>query len=175
MLTDSVAGEQARRLFGRLISDKTLCPVSVYFSFYLFETYFKFGRADLFLDRLELWKNYVKIGATTCLEEPEYPGHDSRSDCHAWGAHPLWFLRTGVAGIRSAAPFYERVRIAPQPGGLPRIKASYPHPSGEMIRVELDFANGHARGQVMSPVPGEFVWRDRRVSIQPGIPCVIGP
>lgn len=43
------------------------------------------------------------------------------------------------------------------------------------IRVELDFANGHARGQVMSPVPGEFVWRDRRVSIQPGIPCVIGP
>ena len=107
---------------------------------------------------MDLWKGYVALGATTTLESPEYPGHDARSDCHAWGAHPLWFLRTGVAGIRSDAPFFEKVRVAPQPGGLKSVKASYPHPSGKTIEVELSFEDGKARGRVTTPVPGVFVF-----------------
>ena len=111
----------------------------------------------------------MKLGATTTLESPEYPGHDSRSDCHAWGAHPLWFLRTGVAGIRSAAPFFEKVRVAPQPGGLRSIKASYPHPSGKMIEVDLSFADGKAYGRVTTPVAGEFVFGDVVKPLVPGV------
>jgi hypothetical protein len=158
LLTDVFEGERARALFERLVSEKDIHRTTVYFSYYLFETYFKFGRADLFLKRLDLWKGYVKLGATTTLESPEYPGHDSRSDCHAWGAHPLWFLRTGVAGIRSAAPFFEKVRVAPQPGALRTVKASYPHPCGKMIEVDLVFEKGKVRGRVLTPVPGEFVF-----------------
>ena len=173
LLTDVLPDNEARGLFDRMVADRGLCPVSVYFSYYLFDTYFKFGRGDLFLKRLDLWKDYLKLGATTCLEEPEYPGHDSRSDCHAWGAHPLLFMRTGLAGIRSDAPFFSRVRIAPQPGGLTRIAASYPHPSGVMIRVELDFTDGRVRGWASSPVPGEFVWRGQNISICPGCRCEI--
>ena len=169
LLTDVFEGERAQALFERLISDKNLHRTTVYFSYYLFETYFKFGRADLFLKRLDLWKGYVKLGATTTLESPEYPGHDARSDCHAWGAHPLWFLRTGVAGIRSAAPFFEKVRVAPQPGGLKSIRASYPHPSGQMIEVDLVFEGGKARGRVTTPVAGEFVFGDAVKPLVPGV------
>ena len=168
LLADVFEGERAQALFDRLVSTPDLCPTSVYFSYYLFETYFKFGRADLFLKRLDLWKGYVKLGATTCLEEPEYPGHDSRSDCHAWGSHPLWFLRTGVAGIRSDAPFFARVKVAPQPGGLKAFRASYPHPSGKMIEVDLKFANGRAMGTVATPVHGVFVYGSQTIDLVPG-------
>ena len=168
LLTDVLEPERARTLFGNLIAAKDLCPVSVYFSYYLFETYFKFGRPDLFLKRLDLWKGYVAKGATTCLEQPEYAGHDSRSDCHAWGAHPLWFLRTGVAGIRSAAPFFERVRVAPQPGPLRRFRATYPHPCGEQVEVELRFDGDGAHGRVKTPVPGVFEYGGRTVRLVVG-------
>ena len=169
LLTDVFEGERAKALFERLITEKNLHRTTVYFSYYLFETYFKFGRPDLFLKRLDLWKGYVKIGATTTLESPEYPGHDARSDCHAWGAHPLWFLRTGVAGIRSAAPFFEKVRVAPQPGALKSVKASYPHPSGKMIEVDLTFKDGKARGRVVTPVPGEFVFGGKSRPLAAGV------
>ncbi len=169
LLTDVFEGARAKALFDKLITDKDICRTTVYFSYYLFETYFKFGRADLFLKRLDLWKGYVKLGATTTLESPEYPGHDARSDCHAWGAHPLWFLRTGIAGIRSAAPFFEKVCVAPQPGGLKSVKASYPHPSGKMIEVDLTFDGGKARGKVTTPVSGEFVFGGATIPLKPGV------
>ena len=169
LLTDVFEGERAKALFDRLVAEKDLDRTTVYFSYYLFETYFKFGRADLFLKRLDLWKDYVKLGATTTLESPEWRGHDARSDCHAWGAHPLWFLRTGVAGIRSAAPFFEKVRVAPQPGGLKSVKASYPHPSGKTIEVDLTFEGGKARGRVTTPVAGEFSFGGVAKPLKPGV------
>ena len=174
LLTDVFEGERAQALFDRLVATPDLCPTSVYFSYYLFEAYFKFRRPDLFLKRLDLWKGYVKLGASTCLEEPEYPGRDSRSDCHAWGAHPLWFLRTGVAGIRSDAPFFARVKVAPQPGPLTSLRASYPHPSGKLIAVDLAFAGGRARGTVTTPVAGTFAFGGETVALVPGVNWV-GP
>ena len=168
LLADVVTGERADAVFGKLVSDTSLCPVSIYFSYYLFETLFKFKRPDVFLKRLDLWKDSVAKGATTCLEKPECPGRDSRSDCHAWGAHPLWFLRTGIAGIRSAAPFFERVRIAPQPAGLRQVRSSYPHPQGKPIAVDLQFSDGRVRGSVETPVPGVFEFAGKRIPLTPG-------
>jgi hypothetical protein len=168
LLADVFTGKKAEELFQKLITDKKLGRTTVYFSYYLFETLFKFGRGDIFLKKLDLWKGYVALGATTTLESPEYAGHDARSDCHAWGAHPIWFLRTGVAGIRSAAPFFEKVRIAPQPGNLKSIKASYPHPSGKMIEVDLSFSDGGVKGKIVTPVSGEFVYKGIIVALKPG-------
>ena len=168
LLADVFDGARAQALFDALVSAKDLCPTSIYFKFYLFETYFKFGRPDLFLDALGLWKDHIAKNLTTCIEEPEWPGHETRSDCHAWGAHPLWFLRTGVAGIRSDAPFFARVKVAPQPGPLKSFKASYPHPSGKMIEAELKFDGGRAAGVVTTPVAGTFVYGGETVELKPG-------
>jgi hypothetical protein len=77
-------------------------------------------------------------------------------------------LRTGVAGIRSAAPFFEKVRIAPQPGNLKSIKASYPHPSGKMIEVDLSFSDGGVKGKIVTPICGEFVYKEKIVALKPG-------
>ena len=172
LLGDVVSGERARVCFNHLISDPDLKRTTVYFNFYLFETYFKFGRGDLFQKRLDLWREYVKKGLTTTQESPDWTDedgktHESRSDCHAWGAHPIWFMQTGLAGIRSDAPFFRKVRVAPSPGSLTELSAKHPHPQG-FIEVNLKFANGTASGTVKTPVPGTFVFGDQRISLIPG-------
>ena len=170
LLGDVLPADKAKLCFDHLVSDGDLKRCTVYFSFYLFETYFKFGRGDLFLKRLDLWRDYVKKGLTTTQEAPDSGKNgqnESRSDCHAWGAHPIWFMQTGLAGIRSAAPFFEKVQVAPCPGSLTELTAKHPHPQG-FIEVDLKFASGTASGTVKTPVPGTFVFGDQRIELVPG-------
>lgn len=168
LLGEALSGERAKACFEKLVSDPNLVRTTVYFKYYLFETYFKFNRPDLFFKELSLWSDYLKIGCTTTLERPEFAHSNSRSDCHAWGSHPIYFLRARVAGIMPDAPYFERVRIAPQLGHLKSLQASWPHPSGEMIRVELKSDGGKISGTVATPVPGVFVWNGKEVVLVTG-------
>ena len=170
LLGDVLPQDKVATCFEHLISDPDLKRTTVYFNFYLFKCYFKFGRGDLFLKRLDLWRDYVKKGLTTTQEAPDGGKNgqaESRSDCHAWGAHPIWFMQTGLAGVRSAAPFFEKVLVAPCPGSLTELTAKHPHPQG-FIEVDLKFANGTASGTVKTPVLGEFVFGDQRIPLVPG-------
>ena len=158
-----------RTLFAHLAAWNRPVRCSVYFRFYLFEAFFRYGRGDLFLKGLGLWRDFVKDGLKTPLESPSLDGiRDARSDCHAWGSHPLYFTRTGLAGIRPDAPGFARVRIAPAPGVLKEIRASVPHPDGK-VAVNLTFEDGIVRGSVETPVPGVFVWQGRETSLVPGL------
>ena len=163
--------DKAAAAFRHLVEDRNLKRCTVYFSYYLFEAYFKYGRGDLFLKRLDLWRDYVKKGLATTQEAPDKGKNgqqESRSDCHAWGAHPIWFMQTGLAGIRSDAPFFEKVLVAPCPGPLGELKASHPHPKG-WIEVELRFADGKAAGTVRTPVAGRFVYGGQSLELKPGL------
>jgi hypothetical protein len=44
----------------------------------------------------------------------------SRSDCHAWSAHPNYDLLTIVAGIKPGAPGFKKARIELHLGSLDR-------------------------------------------------------
>jgi hypothetical protein len=167
LLADALPTDRAKRAYEGLTTAKDLARCTVYFSHYLFETYFKFGRADLFLDRLSLWQEYVNLGLCTPMEEPG----ESRSDCHAWGAHPITFMHTGLAGVRPAASGFTRVRIAPCPGPLKRIASKTPHPDG-LIETDLTFdGKGGVTGTVTLPpgLTGEFVWNGAATPLKPGL------
>lgn len=166
LLADILPPADRDRAFKGLIEAKDLSRTTVYFSHYLFDTYVKFGRTDLFLKRLDLWRTYVKMNLVTPLEAP---GANARSDCHAWGSHPLYHLHTGVAGVKSAAPFFAKVRIAPQPGGLTWLRAKTPHPQG-LIETDLAFADGGVKGTVTLPgtLTGTFEWKGASVPLKPG-------
>lgn len=166
LLADILPPDQATRTFKALVSDKDLVPTTVYFSHYLFDTYLRFGRADLFLKRLDLWRGYVAQGLKTPQEAPGIAG---RSDCHAWGAHPLYHLQTGVAGIRPASDGFATVCVAPQPAGLKFIRAKSPTPKGP-VAVDLQFAGDRVTGCVTLPpaMTGSFVWRGMTQPLQAG-------
>jgi len=170
ILGDVLPKDKAETAFRHLVEDADLARCTVYFSYYLFETYFKMGRGDLFQKRLDLWRDYVKKGLTTTQEAPDSGKNgqkESRSDCHAWGAHPIWFMQTGLAGIRSDAPFFAKVRVAPCPGTLTRLTAKHPHPQG-FVEVDIAFKDGKASGTVKTPVPGTFVYGGETRELKPG-------
>ena len=101
---------------------------SYYFRFYLARALDHAGMADEYLDSIGPWRKLLPMHFSTW---PEVPG-DTRSDSHAWTAHPIYDLLTLVAGIEPAAPGFATVRIAPHLGDLPSLTATYPHPQGEI-------------------------------------------
>lgn len=142
-----------------------IAAATIYFQHYLFEALGRAGRGDLVLERLEMWRGLVKQGFKTPVESPE----PARSDCHAWGAHPVFHLHATIAGIRPAAPGFKQVRIAPQPGKLRRIDCDLPHPRG-MIRLRAKFSGGRVEATVELPpeVTGVFVWAGKETALKPG-------
>lgn len=167
ILSNLLPHDKETKIFNSLITEKDLHRCTVYFSYYLFEAYFKHARGDLFNKSLDLWRGYVKSGLKTPLESPDTLGVSARSDCHAWGSHPVYFMRTGFAGISPDAPNFERVKIAPCPGGLKTIKASVPHPKG---KIEVDFTIDQEKisGTISSPVNGRFIWKGKEVPFEGG-------
>lgn len=142
-----------------------LKAATIYFQHYLFEAFAKAGRSDLILSGLDLWRNLAKQGFKTPVESPE----PARSDCHAWGAHPVFHLHASVAGIRPSGPGFRTVRIAPQPGTLARIESALPHPAGA-IRLSARFSGKAVVATVELPAgtTGVFVWRGREVPLAAG-------
>ena len=166
LLSGILSPAQSGQAFKGLLEAQDLARTTVYFSHYLFDTYAKFGRTDLILKRLDLWRDYVKIGLRTPLESP---GDGARSDCHAWGAHPLLHLQRDVAGVSPAEPFFKSVRVAPCPGGLKHIASSTPHPNG-MIQTDFTFDGDTVKGSVTLPegVNGVFEWRGKTIALKSG-------
>jgi alpha-L-rhamnosidase len=52
LIADTLTGEQPRRCFEQLLTAPDLKRAIIYFSFYLMETWQKFGHRDLILDRI---------------------------------------------------------------------------------------------------------------------------
>ena len=115
----------------RTLADGVLeARCTVYFSHYFLEVLAAQGESDAFFRRLEFWKALPSLGFTALPESPE----PSRSDCHGWGAHPLFHTLASIAGIRPGAPGFRTAEIRPMPGPLTRFEAKAVHPDGE-IRV----------------------------------------
>jgi hypothetical protein len=142
LLDEARQGRVAEGLLGQADLTRT----TIYFSHYLFETYAALGRIDALFERMELWFELPALGFTTTPEQPE----PSRSDCHAWGAHPLYHYFTAVLGIRPTSPGFATVEIRPQLGSLTYARGTLVHPRGE-IGVDLRVEQDGLHGQVSLP------------------------
>jgi hypothetical protein len=137
-----------------------------YFSFYLARALEHAGLADRYPDLLATWRKLLAHNFTTWPETPD----PSRSDSHAWSAHPTADLLGLVAGIQPAAPGYAKVRVAPHLGELTDLEAAAPHPNG------LVEARYHRRGRVLSATiklpagtAGVFEWGGHSAPLHPGL------
>ena len=166
ILSGILDGGRRDAALAALASGKGLVRASTYFAYYLFEAFAQCGRSDLIRDRLDGWRTFLEHGAKTTFETQRLY---SRSDCHAWSASPVAFCQTAFAGVRPASPFFKTVRIAPDPAGLKRIRATTPSPCGP-IETALEFADGGVSGAVTLPkgLSGEFVWNGRTQSLSEG-------
>ncbi|MFA7237685.1 MAG: alpha-L-rhamnosidase C-terminal domain-containing protein [Phycisphaeraceae bacterium] len=89
----------------------------------------KMGRTGLLLERMKLWYDLPAQGFKTTVECPE----PARSDCHAWGAHPIYHAFASILGIRPGGFGFKTVRISPQLGPLDHAEGTLPHPLGDIV------------------------------------------
>jgi hypothetical protein len=106
-----------------------MSPASYYFRFYVARAMVHAGLGDLYIPQLEPWRNMLQLGLSTWAETPE----PTRSDSHAWSAHPTFDLMTIVAGIGPGAPGFRTVAITPHLGKLQHAAASMPTPRGRSV------------------------------------------
>jgi len=143
-----------------------LLPASYYFGFYGARAYTHAGLADRYLDFLRPWRAMLQQHFTTWpeLRDP------TRSDSHAWSAHPTADLLAIVAGITPGSAGFGTVRIAPHLGSLSSLDAAMPHPKG-LIEVHFSQTEDKIKASLKLPtaVSGSFVWKDRTIVLHPGM------
>jgi hypothetical protein len=178
VLYDVIPRDQQRAVLRKVLAIEPgttpggVLSASYYFRFYLARALDHAGMADDYLDSLEPWRQLLPLHFSTW---PETPG-DTRSDSHAWSAHPIYDLLTLVAGIEPASPGFRTVRIAPHLGALPGLKAGFPHPQG-MIQVEYTRQGSALEATITLPsrLSGEFLFNGRRWTLKPGLNHIQAP
>jgi len=139
---------------------------SYYFRFYLARALDHAGMADEYLASIDPWRKLLPLHFSTWPETPA----PTRSDSHAWSAHPIYDLLTLVAGIEPASPGFATVRIAPHLGNLPSLTATYSHPQGN-IKVKYERKGSDFHGEITLPgtLTGTFqVDSGRIMPLKPG-------
>jgi alpha-L-rhamnosidase len=142
-----------------------MTAATYYFRFYLARAAEHAGLGDEYVKLLRPWREMVAMGLTTWAESPE----PTRSDSHAWSAHPNFDLLRIVAGIRPKSAGFETIAIEPHLGELREVKAGMPIPRG---MVEAEYRRTQKGVEVRVKLPagetGEFVWKGKAYPLGEG-------
>jgi hypothetical protein len=166
ILSGAAAPSMRRGIMDRILAQDNLTKASYYFRFYIDEALYESGLAERYVGRLKPWREMIARGLTTTPEGPE----ETRSDSHAWSAHPNYHLLATVLGVRPQSPGFGSVKVAPSLGELKWAEGNIPHPNGTItVRVQRRGAAG-IQGRVLLPpgTSGQFVWNGRSFRLTPG-------
>ncbi len=168
ILCDMIPPAQQSDLLNRILTYDDFYEIaSSYFEFFLFKAMHKTQNEELFLKNLDFWHTYLDRGHTTC-GETGFAVHD-RSDCHAWSAHPSYYLLSFVCGIQPADTGFNHVIIKPHPGHLKSIQADMPHPKGR-IKVNYEIKKNKIKAVIVLPTDmnGKFEYKGEEINLKPG-------
>jgi alpha-L-rhamnosidase len=154
VLSGMLDAQRLERVKVGLRDRNDLSRATIYFSHYLFEAYAACGLVDCLQSRLSYWSELGKLGFKTTPEQPE----PSRSDCHAWGAHPLYHFFASFLGVQPGLGF-RTVKVRPQFGRLTSMSGRLPTPHG-FIEFDLHHEAGCLSGRMILPsnVTGKLYW-----------------
>jgi hypothetical protein len=121
--------------------------------------------ADAYLSTLKPWRAMLLLGLTTWAETSE----PTRSDSHAWSAHPNYDLLRLVAGIRPSAPGFAEVVIEPHLGDLRNLTAAMPVPNG-LVRTSYESGPSGTTARISVPdgLPAQLTWKGRNYPLHTG-------
>jgi hypothetical protein len=175
ILYDVADRDEAGAIIDRIIvpgkgidAPERVTAVSYYFAWYLAQALVHAGKADQYLGLLKTWRDLLGVHYTTWPEERDDAGQggkgqSTRSDSHAWSAHPSADLLGIVAGIGPDAPGYARVKVEPALGSLKILSATAATPQGP-VSVRYRLSGGTLNAEITRPanLPGDFVWKGKR-------------
>jgi alpha-L-rhamnosidase len=173
---DVIPGAQQKAVLSKILSTSdsgfsatgpvpAMTAATYYFRFYLARAVEHAGMGDQYLHLLGPWRQMLSRGLSTWAESPE----PTRSDSHAWSAHPNYDLLTIVAGIHPQSPGFKAVLVEPHLGSLNHVSAAMRIPKGI---VEVDYRREPSAIEAVITLPkgvsGEFVWAAKRYKIHDG-------
>ncbi|WP_309384605.1 alpha-L-rhamnosidase C-terminal domain-containing protein [Cerasicoccus frondis] len=129
LLTGWLSEEHEAACLDALLNADLDARCTIYFSHYLLEVLGRYGLHEVYFEKLAFWRALLGQGFVSLPEAPE----PSRSDCHGWGAHPMFHSYATVAGVRPAAPGFAKIKVQPMPGPLKHFKAEVVHPQGLVV------------------------------------------
>jgi Bacterial alpha-L-rhamnosidase 6 hairpin glycosidase domain/Alpha-L-rhamnosidase N-terminal domain/Bacterial alpha-L-rhamnosidase C-terminal domain/Bacterial alpha-L-rhamnosidase concanavalin-like domain len=122
-----------------------------FFSYAVHDAVARAGRAELLVDLVRRWEEFL------------VDGYDTFGECwgwgtpvHGWSSTPTRDLVWYVLGVTPAEPGYRRVRVAPRLGRLRECAGAVPTPHG-LIEVRVSGSDA----EIDSPVPIVVVHEDR--------------
>jgi len=117
------------------------------------------------LDRMKLWFDLAPNGFKTTIESPE----PSRSDCHAWGAHPVYHYFASILGIRPAGMGSSEYVIEPMLGPLEWAKGKLVQPRGTIeLEVRRDGTTLAGRAILLTGMSGTIMHGGKSKMLIPG-------
>ena len=167
ILADMVTPQQAQDILHKIVepgkgidAPDGITTTSYYFAWYLIKAYQHAGLANEYLSLLKTWRELLALNYTTWPEERG----DTRSDSHAWSAHPSADLIEMVAGIAPAEPGYGAVAIRPEPKGLTHFDATSATPSGPVsVRyAQVDEQRVTFEVQLPKGLTATLHWHDKQ-------------
>ncbi len=166
MLADLFETDKEKEVAETILRDSSLIQTTLYFKFYLFQALKKAGMGGEILPLMKEWESFLDMGFTTF---PEH-GVNSRSDCHAWSAHPMYDFLNITCGISPASPGFKTVDIQPQLGKLIEVEGSIIHPLGEISTWYKKLPEGGLQCEVILPenLTGEFGYLGNKVHLSAG-------
>jgi hypothetical protein len=175
VLLDVVPRAQQRAVMRKVLDSSKpsatvpMSQASYYFRFYLARAMVHTGLGDEYIPQLDPWRKMLALGLSTWAENPE----PTRSDSHAWSAHPTYDLLTIVAGIAPGSPGFDTVSLSPNLGALKQASSTMPTPKG-LVEVRYTRAGNHWTAEVKLPadLTGALHWHGRSIPLHAGTQTV---
>jgi len=159
-----IATQKQTKEITKNIFDDDVDKATIYFSHYLLEALPLLGKMDKFIEKIGFWRDLDKQGFKTLPEAP----HPCRSDCHAWGAHPIYHFYTKLLGVTPKVPGFKEIRIKPDLCGLTEISGVVPHPKG-VIKVNITTKEKNiAIISIPKETKGELIWGGKTYPLKQG-------
>lgn len=131
VLSGVAKGERARSILRKSLSMPEIPQCSYVMSFFLFRALEEAGIYEDTEKLWDMWKIIIDLKLTTTPEEQVQP----RSDCHAWGALPLYEFTTNFLGVKPAAPGWDGIIVEPRTLSFKDMKGTVVTPKG-LVTVE---------------------------------------
>lgn len=146
VLCGALTGDAARTALRRAMQDDDVLPCTFPWQYTLFRA---LDKADLYALTENVWRQYFSMLDRHLTTVPEKPG-DTRSDCHAWSALPLYEYPRMLLGVQPAAPGWEAIAVRPHAIGIDRMSGTVPTAKGE-VKVSWELRDGEMHVTVNGP------------------------
>ena len=155
VLAGALTGEAAKTAMRHAMQDEDMLPCTFPWQYTLFRA---LEAAELYELTEPVWEQYFSMLDRHLTTVPERPG-DTRSDCHAWSALPLYEYPRMLLGVKPGKPGWEEIIVRPYAIGVDRMRGIVPTPKGD-VTVSWKMEDGKMHVDVDAPVPIKVIVGD---------------